>query len=297
VYGADQATFSNAGYVTQFAYDYVPGQWNHSYAGTFYALGNSGNAISNSYYDGLMHTLPMGTLTEQYQFVKGNIGGATDREVGYYYGQTGTSTVGPNMAYSYYANGAADGKWALIQKSGTAYVPFTEVVTPAVNFADGNYHTTFTGQWASAKFDPAFTGKVYFELASQDPTIAKEHLYYDKSGDQWYDEWRYNNSWVTMTGGWWYGSAKFMATNLASGRQFNFAQSPTGTNPMTIYFGDMVTTSTWANMPPELLNHILFSARSFYDYTTYNWWNGPPYAWYHQTNPGPIVSPGNYYVR
>jgi hypothetical protein len=301
-YSADKASFVNAGVVTQFAYDYGPGQWWHTYGGTPYTLGNAGNAVGNAYFDGGIYAITIGTLNEKYQFVKGNIGGYTDREVGYYYGASGTSTSGPNLAFSYFATGATDnGSWALIQKTGTTYVRFTEAgLNPGTrNFADGNYYTTFTGQWASAKFDPTGTGKVYFELASQDGAVAKEHLYYDKAGDQWYDEWRYQptNPWVAMTGGFWYGSAKFMATNLASGRVFNFAQSPTGTNPMTVYFGDSVTTATWSNLPAELTNHILFSARSFYDYTTYNWWNGPPAAWYHQTNPGPIVSPGNYYVR
>jgi hypothetical protein len=296
--GNDQALFTNAGYVTQFAYDYVPGQWNHSYNSIFSALGNAGNAISNSYYDGGIYSITIGTLAEKYQFVKGNIGGAADREVGYYYGATGTAAVGPNMAYSYYANGAADGSWALIQKSGTAYVTFTEAgLTPsAVNFADGAYHTTFTGQWARAKFDPTGYGKVYFELSSQNAAIAKEEIYYDRNLDQWYDKWNYNNTWVAMTGGFWYGSQKFMATNLASGRTFSFNETA-GSYPLTMYFGDSVTSATWANIPAELVDHILMSARSFYDYTTYNWWNGPPNAWYHQTNPGPIVSPGNYYVR
>jgi len=314
-YANDGALFSNALYVTQFGYSYATGQWGHTFNQSFYDpgsgapynLGNAGNSIANTYYDGAIYTIQIGTLTEKYQFVKGDIGGAADREVGYYYGATGTQAVGPNMAYSYYANGAADGTWALIQKSGTAYLTFTESgLTPAaVNFADGNYHTTFTGQWAAAKFDPTGFGKIYFELSSQDAAVAKEHIYYDLNANQWYDQWNSNGSWYTMTGGMWYGSGnKFMATNLASGNTFAFTQPNATANYLTMWFGDQVTYTHWPNMQtyaPTVLNHIIYeTGRGVYDYNAYQARNptstptNPAAAWYLNFSNS---APNNYYAR
>ena len=166
---------------------------------------------------------------------------------------------------------------------------FTESgLTPDVNFADGNYHTTFTGQWAEAKFVSS-ENMLYFNLSTTTPGNT-ETIRYSFADNYWQDQWNYDSSWRTIGD----SNGYYYATDLASGNYFTLTMTyGTGTYDyyeLNFVFGDSV--SNVSPYVPSVVGHPMGEYNGYvdfgggvsgfcwmrsYDYQTGTWYKGSGY--------------------